>query len=149
MKQRLLFEGELSDPGLDEVLPELISKAIYTEQDVFVLWNGAFIRVRPTDTVEKLMAEYEEQLSAMHRKNAPKDGCDKILYRVTNGLGAFYVVSKTFDEAADLLHQRLDKADYGFTSSRLVKSVEVLAVEHFSNDVQSFCNDNERLIVEG
>lgn len=52
MKQGLLFEGELSDPGLDEVLPKLISKAAETEQDVFVRWNSATIRVSPTDTVD-------------------------------------------------------------------------------------------------
>lgn len=152
MKQRLLFEGELSDPGLDEVLPKLISKAIETEQDVFVRWNSATIRVSPTSTVEELMAKYDEQLhvNAMYNGlNAPEDGRDKILYRITNGLGEFYVVSRTFNEAAELLQKRLIHSEYGFTSSREVKMIEVIAIEHFLKDKQEFGGDNDKLVVEG
>ena len=152
MKEILLFEGELSDPGVDEVLPKLISKAVETDQDVFVRWNSATIRVSPPSTVEELMAEYNEQLhvNAMYnRLKAPEDGRDKILYRITNGLGTFYVVSRTFDEAAELLQKRLNHSDYGYTSSREVKSIEVIAIEHFFSDKQAFSGDNDKLVVEG
>ena len=39
---------------------------------------------------------------------------DKKLFRITNRLGTFYVVAKSFDAAAEALKSRLDKADYGF-----------------------------------
>lgn len=148
MKQRLLFEGDLSDPGLDKVLPDMISNAIAANKDVFLYWNSVTIRVRPTSTVEELMAEYNEQQSAIHGMDAPKDGRDKILYRITNGLGTFYVVSRTFDEAAALLQKRLDYSDYGFSSRREVKSIEVIATEHFLHDKQAFSGDNDKLVVE-
>jgi len=150
MKQRLLFEGELSDPGLDEVLPKLISKAIETEQDVFVHWNSATIRVRATDTVDELMAEYEEQLrvNAMaNRLKAPRDGRDKHLYRIKNGVGEFYIVARSFDEAADGMRERLDKANYGFFHHRDVPSIDHLAVQHFFSDKQSFSDSEANLII--
>lgn len=150
MKQRLLFEGELSDPGMDEVLPKLISKAAETEQDVYVHWNSATIRVSPTDTVDELMAEYEEQLrvNAMaNRLKAPRDGRDKHLYRIKNKIGEFYIVACSFDEAADKMKERLRKADYGFFQDRNVPSIDHLAVEHFYSDKQSFSDSEANLII--
>lgn len=148
MKQRILFEGDLDDLGLDDVLPELISKAKETGQDVFVHWNNVTIRVRPTSKIHDLLAEYEESLSAIRRINAPIDGRDKVLYKITNGLGIFYVVSRTLDEAAALLQKRLDRADYGYTSSREVKTIEVLAIERFVNDKQLFGGDRDNLVID-
>lgn len=150
MKQGLLFEGELSDPGLDEVLPKLISKAAETEQDVFVRWNSATIWVRPTDTVDELMAEYEEQLrvNAMaNRLKTPRDGREKHLYRIKNKLGEFYIVARSFNEAADEMKKRLDKANYGFSSYRTVPGIEDLAVEEFCRDEQLFSADKANLII--
>lgn len=148
MKQRILFEGDLDDQGLDDVLPELISKAKETGQDVFVHWNNVTIRVRPTSAIHDLMAEYEEEQKNISRLNAPEDGRDKVLYKITNGLGIFYVVSRTFDEAAALLQKRLDRADYGYTSSREVKTIEVMAIERFFNDKQLFSDEKDGLVID-
>lgn len=147
MKQRLLFEGELSDPGLDEVLPKLISKAIETEQDVFVRWNNVTIRARPTSTVDELMEEYKEELSVIDGGNAPVDGRDKHLYRIRNRLAEFYIVARSFDEAAEEMKKRLDKADYGFSSYRTVPGIDHLAVQHFYNGKQSFDDSEANLII--
>ena len=150
MKQSILFEGELSDPGLDEVLPKLLSKARETEQDVFVHWNSATIRVRPASTVEDLIAEYDEQIrvnAIANRQNASKDKCDKHLYRINNRLGEFYIVARSFDEAADEMKKRLDKANYGLFSYRTVPGIAHLAVEHFYNEKQSFSNSEANLII--
>jgi hypothetical protein len=152
MKQRLLFEGELSDPELDKVLPKLISKAIETEQDVYVRWNGVTLRVSSTDTVDMLMAKYNEQLivNGMYdRLKAPIDGRDKHLYRIKNRLAEFYIVAHSFDEAANEMKKRLDKADYGFTSYRTVPGIDHLAVQHFYNDKQSFDDSEANLIIVG
>ena len=54
MKQRLLFEGELSDLDIENVFLELIGKAIEIDDDVFLRWNGATLRIRPKDTPETL-----------------------------------------------------------------------------------------------
>ena len=150
MKQGLLFEGELSDPGLDEVLPKLISKAAETEQDVFVRWNSATIRGSPTDTADELMAEYVEQLRAnalANRLKAPKDGRGKHLYRIKNKLGEFYIVARSFNDAADEMKKRLDKANYGFSSYRTVPGIEDLAVEEFCHDKQLFSDSEANLII--
>ena len=73
---------------------------------------------------------------------------DLKLYRITNRLGTFYVVAKSFDEAANALLERLDKADYGFLSYREVPSVEHIASQHFfPEDKQSFSNDEANLII--
>ena len=62
MKERLLFEGELSDVALENVFPTLISKAVETDDDVFLRWNGATIRVEPTDTIDTLMQKYDKEI---------------------------------------------------------------------------------------
>ena len=68
MKQRLLFEGELSDVTLENVFPTLISKAIETDDDVFLRWNGATIRVEPTDTIDTLTLAERMRLDSIERE---------------------------------------------------------------------------------
>ena len=150
MRQRLLFEGELSDPGLDEVLPKLISKAIETDDDVYLRWNGATIRVEPTDTIDTLMQKYDKEIRLVglaNKMDMPADGRDKHLYHIKNRLAEFYIVAHSFDEAADEMKKRLDKADYGFTSYRTVPSIDDVAVQHFYNEKQSFSDSNANLII--
>jgi len=125
----------------------LIKKANETKEDVFVRWNCATIRVESTSTVEGLMEEYREQRMAIDKMNAPKDGRDKHLYRITNKLGTFYVVSRSFDEAAGEMKKRLDKANYGFSSYRTVPSIDHLAVQHFYDDKQLFSDNDANLII--
>lgn len=153
MKQRLLFEGELSDVTLENVFPTLISKAIETDDDVFLRWNGATIRVEPTDTIDTLMQKYDKGIRLVglaNKMEMPVDGRDKHLYRIKNRLAEFYIVAHSFDEAADEMKKRLDEADYGFTSYRTVPSIEHLAVQHFyyNNGKQSF-NSGANLIIVG
>ena len=62
MKERLLFEGELIDMTLENVFPTLISKAVETDDDVFLRWNGATIRVKPTDTIDTLKKKYDKEI---------------------------------------------------------------------------------------
>lgn len=151
MKQRLLFEGEVGE-DIEDVFPQLIRKAIEINEDVFLRWNGATVRIGPKDTPDTLMAEYEKQIgliSLAGRMEAPIDGREKHLYRINNKLGEFYIVARSFDEAADELMNRLDKADYGFTSYRTVPSIEHLAVQHFNynNGKQSFSDSEANLII--
>ena len=150
MKQRLLFEGELSDVSLENVFPTLISKAVETDDDVFLRWNGATIRVESTDTIDTLMQKYDKEIRLVGLANEmemPVDGRDKHLYRIKNRLAEFYIVAHSFDEAADEMKKRLNKADYGFFSYRTVPSIDHLAVQHFNNNKQSFSDSDANLII--
>ena len=150
MRQRLLFEGELSDVALENVFPTLISKAVETDDDVFLRWNNATIRVEPTDTIDTLMQKYDKAIRLVglaHKMEKPADGRDKHLYRIKNRLAEFYIVARSFDEAADEMKKRLDKSDYGFTSYRTVPSIDDVAVQHFYNEKQSFSDSNANLII--
>ena len=71
------------------------------------------------------------------------------LFKVeTIGVGVFYVIAQSFDEAAELTVKRLDEADYGYSSSREIKSVELIAKQHFMrNDKQYFSGENNNLII--
>ena len=72
---------------------------------------------------------------------------DLKLFQLTCGLGCFYVIAHTFDEAAKLLKWRLDKADYGYSSAREVSTITCMAVEHFYTNLQFFSGDNSNLII--
>ena len=149
MRQRL-FEGELSDVALENVFPTLISKAVETDDDVFLRWNGATIRVEPTDTIDTLMQKYDKEIRLVglaNKMEMPADERDKHLYRIKNRLAEFYIVAHSFDEAADEMKKRLDKADYGFTSYRTVPSIDDVAVQHFYNEKQSFSDSEANLII--
>lgn len=150
MKQGLLFEGELSDVTLENVFPTLIGNAVETDDDVFLRWNGATIRVEPTDTIDTLMEKYDKEIrivSLANRLENPATAPDRHLYRIKNRLAEFYIVARSFDEAADEMKKRLDKADYGFTSYRTVPSIDHVAVQHFYNEKQSFSDSDANLII--
>ena len=71
------------------------------------------------------------------------------LYKVeTNGLGVFYVIAKSFDDAAEVTINRLTDSDYGYSSSREIKSVELIAKQSFMGyNKQFFSGDNNNLII--
>ena len=79
MRQRLLFEGELSDVALENVFPTLISKAVETDDDVFLRWNGATIRVEPTDTIDTLMQKYDKEIRLVGLANKMEMSADQPL----------------------------------------------------------------------
>ena len=142
----------MSDVHLKNVLPTLISKAVETDDDVFLRWNGATIRVEPTDTIDTLMQKYDKGIRLVGMANKmemPADGRDKHLYRIKNRLAEFYIVAHSFDEAVDEMKKRLDKAEYGLTSYRIAPSIDDVAVQHFNNEKQSFSDSNASLIIVG
>lgn len=105
---------------------------------------GMHLRENNLDLEEKCSA------SVPVREEPPSiDGRDKNLYLVRNGLGAFHVIAHSFDEAADVLKKRLDQAAYGFTSQRQVKSIDIVATQHFFNDKQWFSGEEGHLIIAG
>jgi hypothetical protein len=118
---------------------EFPSYVIETEDGV-----GTPLREYDLDLEEKCCAPVCEQ-----EEQAPIDGRDKKLYLVRNGLGNFHVIAHSFDEAADVLEGRLNQATYGFTSKRQVKSIDIVATQHFFNGKQWFCGEEGHLIIDG
>lgn len=53
----------------------------------------------------------------------------KILYRIDNGLGSYFVIAEHPTEAQNKLKKILDDNDYGFSSKREVISITPLATE--------------------
>ena len=57
---------------------------------------------------------------------------DKSLYKVsTRGCGEFYVVATTFDNAAQEVRRELNDQDYGFSSGRVITSIDFICREQF------------------
>jgi hypothetical protein len=79
MRQRLLFEGELSDVSLENVFPTLISKAIEADDAVFLRCNGATIRVEPTDTIDTLLQKYDKEIRLVGLANKMEMSADQPL----------------------------------------------------------------------
>lgn len=52
---------------------------------------------------------------------------NRSLFKVhTRGCGNFYVVSATFDDAAKIVGDELNNQDYGYSSDRLITSVDFI-----------------------
>lgn len=102
MKQRLLFEGELSDVALENVFPTLISKAIETDDAVFLRCNGATIRVEPTDTIDTLLQKYDKEIRLVGSANKMEMSADQPLTEQA-AYDEYQVRSKTSGERAEQL----------------------------------------------
>lgn len=56
------------------------------------------------------------------------------LYMVTTkGIGDFYAIAKSYDDAAEAVKDALDKADYGFYGDREVRSVKLVRQMRFND----------------
>ena len=66
----------------------------------------------------------------------------KFLYKITNGLGNFYVVAEDINSAVALLTNVLGKTDYGFSDYRIITNIEIIAAEDF------YYNNERRLNVD-
>lgn len=57
------------------------------------------------------------------------------LYLVeTRGCGDFYIVSSDWNKAQEAVESELDKADYGFSVDRKVKSVKLIREEYIEDN---------------
>ena len=117
----------------------------------FRFWDGKsnVYVVTAEDGIGLIVSEdmVELQEAAVDAEEAPIDGREKNLYRIQNKIGEFYIVARSFNEAADELIARLRKANYGFFQDRNVPSIDYLATEHFHNDKQSFSDREANLII--
>ena len=68
------------------------------------------------------------------------------LYRLHNGIGEYYVIAESPNEAIDKLETRLDKAKYGFSSDREVKTTELITKEVKGIDAPYFSKDKKLIL---
>lgn len=71
------------------------------------------------------------------------------LFKVyTDHLGEYYVIADSFNEAESKLKFKLDEADYGFTSYRIVTEIEVITEEVSSKSFgKPYFSDKHKLIL--
>ena len=72
------------------------------------------------------------------------------LYLITTeGLGDYYAIANTFDEAANMLTSKLKEAEYGFSKKRVVKGISIVT-NKVTSDGRSkpHFTDNNRLIIK-
>ena len=70
----------------------------------------------------------------------------KSLYKVmTRGCGVFHVVATSFDKAAQEVRRELNDQDYGFTSNRVITSIDFICREEFMGNGRRalYGDDNE------
>ncbi len=67
----------------------------------------------------------------------------------TSGLGDFYLVAKSPNDAESKLNTLLDRADYGFRQKRKVENIRLLSEEvtEFPAGIPNFSSGN-RLVLE-
>ena len=143
---------KVSGDGASIVSPGNLAKGYKDSRRVsFRFWDGKsnVYVVTAEDGIGLVVDEetVELQEAAVDAEEAPIDGREKNLYRIQNKIGEFYIVARSFDEAADELKDRLRKADYGFFQDRNVPRIEYLAAECFHNDKQLFCDREANLII--
>lgn len=75
---------------------------------------------------------------------------DKKLYKVTTRRNLeFYVVATSWDEAAKLVTDALDEAEYCFSSDREVVNVELLREERFLGNKHFFSGGEQNYFISG
>ena len=72
----------------------------------------------------------------------------KLFLLTTEGLGDYYIIAETPNDAEKLLGTQLNEADYGFSSNRIVRNIKILTseIKIGFNDKLNF-NDNNRMII--
>lgn len=73
----------------------------------------------------------------------------KLFIVSTRGVGDFYVIAGSFDQAAELIKDELDNQNYGYSNDREVVSVKFICQQHFYNGKRYFSGDNKNLLVWG
>ena len=62
MKEHKLYVGELNDGPIDHAAKKLIQMAKETNNDVFLRWNGATMRVSSDSTVDSVLEDYDVKI---------------------------------------------------------------------------------------
>lgn len=73
----------------------------------------------------------------------------KLFLVKTKGVGDFYVVEKSYNDAEKKISILLSRAEYGYSSHRLVDEIKLLSLElsEFPKGRPNFSSDNSKLIL--
>jgi hypothetical protein len=63
---------------------------------------------------------------------------EKKLFKVKTGIGTVYVIAHNFEEAGNLVQERFDQANYGFSNDRIPSDISLVATQHFFAGSQTF-----------
>lgn len=66
MKKCTLYDGELNDIDINNVVGKVIEMRKESDNDVFLRWNGATMRITKTSTVQEVLDDYDRQTNAMN-----------------------------------------------------------------------------------
>lgn len=63
---------------------------------------------------------------------------DKKLFKVKTGVVTVFVVASNFEEAGNIVQERLEQANYGYSNDRIPSDISLVATQHFFAGKQSF-----------
>lgn len=61
MKESIIFEGTLGE-DISDIIPSVINRRNELNEDVFIRWNGATIRVKEKDDKISILTNYYKEL---------------------------------------------------------------------------------------
>jgi len=75
----------------------------------------------------------------------------KLFLLTTDGLGDYYIIAETPNDAEKILEIQLNEADYGFNSGRIVRNIKIITneIKIGFNGKLNFNNDNRMIIFKG
>ena len=73
MKESIIFEGNLGN-DITDVIPIAINKAKELNEDVFIRWNGATVRVSPDSDKNSILSDYDIELNKIDLYNMRERG---------------------------------------------------------------------------
>lgn len=73
MKESIIFEGNLGNDIIDAITVAT-SKAKELNEDVFIRWNGATVRVSPDSDKNSILSDYDVELNKIELYNMRERG---------------------------------------------------------------------------
>ena len=73
IKESIIFEGAPGDDITDCIIVAT-NKAKELNEDVFIRWNGATVRVSPDDDENDILSDYDVELNKIHLYSMRKHG---------------------------------------------------------------------------
>lgn len=75
----------------------------------------------------------------------------KLFLLTTDGLGDYYIIAETPNDAEKLLETQLNEADYGFSRDRVIRNIKILTneIKIAFNGKLDFNDDNRMIIFKG
>lgn len=73
MKESIIFEGTLGE-HINDIIPDVINRRNELNEDVFIHWNGATIRVTEKDDKNSILKSYYKELAKINLYTKQQNG---------------------------------------------------------------------------